>query len=314
MGIIEEMSKPVDMAQEVRAWEESEALKRGEDLPETPPEDVSSEEAPTADPDPAHQDDDAIDEPPKHQGNAWKAMRERIKKAEDEARSVREEMARREGEQRAWQEYQRQQQQVQQPQEQQIDPTINPIEAMQRLQQQTQEMRQYIQQQELIGQVQRAYQADAAAFSAKQTDFYDAYKHAVGIRIKQLQLAGATPEYARAQTNREELELAYSALQQGRSPAEVFYQYATQIYGYQPKGQATPPRNAQGQFTSAVETEQKKAAAATSLSGAGKSPAVRTAINVEMGAQTNGSEFDKFFDEFKKEATAREGKKKIEWR
>lgn len=326
MGIMEQLNQPVDMQAEIKAYEENEARDRGEEVPgdmdpEAALEAEPPEQSPSADPDPAHPDEPITDKP-QHQGNAWKAMRERIKKAEDEARSVREEMARREGEQRAWQVYHAQQQAAlqQQQQEQPIDPTVNPIEAMQRLQQDTQQMRQYIQQQQLIGEVQRAYRADADQFRTQKPDYNDAYNHAVKARVFQLELNGIPREQAIAQTHNEEMQLAYHALQQGRSPAAVMWEYATQIYGYQPKaGQNAPaipgnlPRNDRGQFVS-IEQEQRKAAAATSLSGQGRQPEVRTSFNVERGAQTNGSEFDKFYDQLKAEATKAEGKKKIEWR
>lgn len=319
MGIMDQLNQPVDMQAEIKAYEEQQALDRGE-MPEEDPEAALEaeppEQPPSADPGPAHQDDDAIDEPQgkKHQGNAWTTMRAKVKAAQDEANKLREEMARREGEQRAWQEYHRQQQQAQQQPEQVIDPTVNPIEAMQHLQQQTQEMRNYIQQQELIGQVQRAYRADAEQFLTQKPDYMEAYNHAVRARVLQLEVSGLAREQAMAQVHQEEMALAHDALKQGRSPAATMWEYATKVYGYQPKGQPTPPRNAQGQFTSPVEQEQRKAAAATSLSGQGRQPAVRTALNYEQGAQTNGSTFDKFYDELKAEATKAEGKRKIEWR
>ncbi len=313
----EKINSPVDIEGEIKAYEEGLAIKRGDvaiDDPQPPSGDdpgSAPEETASADPDPAHQDDDTP-EPPKHQGNAWKTMRERVKKAEEEARSVREEMIRRDAEQRVWAEYHRAQQQQPQQAEQPIDPTVNPIEAIQRLEQQSRQMQEYIQQQQLISEVQRSYRADAERYKTQQPDFFDAYNHAVGCRVRQLELAGATPEQARQQTHREEMELAYSALQQNKSPAEVFYKYATQIYGYRPGGNVEQPRGPNGQFTS-IEQEQKKAAAATTLSGAGKSPESRTAVkSPEHWVNTNGKSFDEAFDAWA--ATQGGSKKKIEWR
>lgn len=317
----EAIAAPVDMQAEIKAYEEAQALERGEvveyDDPESPSEETAgatSEETPSADPDPAHQDDDT-GAPPKHQGNAWKTMREKVRQAEEANRQLREEIARREGEQRAWAEYQRQQQAQQQVEQEQqyIDPTVNPIEAMQRLQQETQQMREALQQQAMMAEVQRRYRDDAQRFMAGKQDFQAAYQHALNARSKQLQLAGANPQQAAEQVFREEMELAYSALQQGRSPAEVIYQYAKDVYGFNGASPATTPqRDEHGRFIA----EQRKAAAATSISTGGRSAAAsRTEIlSDEEGAKLQGAEFDKWFEQRAKQAGTSGGKKKIEWR
>lgn len=319
---------PVDIHAEVAAYEEQLAVDRGEadqadqadqaDDPDRPDQpDASVSEAETKAP-----EDGETEAPGKHPGNAFKALREKAKRAEDEARSVREEMARKEGEWRAWQTMQQQQYQQQQQQYQQppppIDPTLNPIDAitqqgqmLERVQNESQQLRDYIQQQQLVQQVQTAYKTDAERFMAQKPDFRAAYTHAIDARIRQLQKAGANQQQAVEQARREEIDLAYSAMQQGRSPAELIYEYAHDIYGYRP-GQtaAAQQRDSQGRFTPTIEQEAQKAAAATSISSVG-SPASRgSLIPAEEAVKLPDGEFDKWYDRAKSEG----GKKRISWR
>lgn len=307
----DKFNAPVDMGAEVKAYEESQALDRGEPLPEAELDfepdietDPDPEPAPAAEGEPEPADEGE----PKHPGGAFKAYREQVRKAKEEAQGYREEIARRDGEKRAYEELQRSRQQPAAA-EPDIDPTINPIEALQRLKTETAQMRSHMEYQQLQGEVQRQYRADAVRFEGVTPDFKQAYSHAISARAKQLQLAGATQQQAAEQVTREELELAYTALQQGRSPAETLYRYAKEIYGYQaPAAAPPPPRDDKGRFT--IEQEEQRRAAATTMRG-GK-PARNGLPPPEIGAQQNGKKFDAWFDEWA--ATQRAGKKKIEWR
>jgi hypothetical protein len=229
---------------------------------------------------------------------------------------MREEMARQEGERRAWQAYQAQQQAQQQPPPQELDPTVDPIGAIEHVKRESQELKQYIQQQQMIGEVQKAYRDDAARFMATKADFRDAYNHAIQARAKQLELAGATPQQASQQVYREELDLAYSAMQQGKSPAETLYRYATDVYGYKAANKAAAPtgaRDDQGRFVS-IEAEQKKAAAATNMSRGGTAQPRNGLLPPEEGVKLGGKNFDDWYEAQKASAMKSAGKKKITWR
>ncbi len=87
------------------------------------------------------------------------------------------------------------------------------------------------QQQHLVS----AYQSDARNFISQTPDFADAYRHAMVKRDKDLQIMGYKNPNDRAQIlQNEEMSLAQNLLQQGRSPAEVIYNWAKE-HGYQPQ-------------------------------------------------------------------------------
>ena len=91
-------------------------------------------------------------------------------------------------------------------------------------------------QQTLIAEVQSTYETAASAFTATNPDFMDAYQHGVNSRAKELRLRfpQATEAQISQQVTRDDLTLAAEAIKDGRNPAEVAYQYATEVYGYVP--------------------------------------------------------------------------------
>ena len=76
-------------------------------------------------------------------------------------------------------------------------------------------------------------------FTKANPDFDDAYKHLHGIRIADLMDTGMTKAQATQALHRQELELAASALERGKNPAEVIYGMAKR-YGYTGKAAAVP--------------------------------------------------------------------------
>ncbi len=89
-----------------------------------------------------------------------------------------------------------------------------------------------------------AYVNDARAFMNQKPDFHEAYAHVLQGRDAELQLMGYTNPQDRAQIiQSEEQSIAVRMLEQGKSPAEFIYNWATQR-GYQPKA-ANPEMNSQ---------------------------------------------------------------------
>lgn len=304
----EKINAPVDIAAEIKAYEEANPAPEAAEKPPEPDRVGGADESTTTD---IEADLESDVEPKQHAGNAWSTMRAKVKAAEERARQVEAEKARLEGEYQAWRTWQQQQYQQPPAQPEPIpDPTLNPIEALQYVTKQQQQQadlirqqNEYIQQQNLIGEVQRRYRDDANRFMTEKADFRDAYTHAVNGRIRQLQISGATPEQANQQVIREEMELAYNALQAGRSPAQVIYEMA-QSYGYQPKaGQATQ-RDDSGKFVS-IDKEQQKAAAATSISRGGTAQPRTSILPPEEAVKLTGTDFDKWFDEYAKQQGGR---------
>lgn len=74
-----------------------------------------------------------------------------------------------------------------------------------------------------------AYRADAAQFEAQNPDFKAAYQHLLNARVQELTSLGYDNAQAMHQAlMSDEMSIAYSALQRGRSPAEIIYNLAQQ--------------------------------------------------------------------------------------
>ena len=74
-----------------------------------------------------------------------------------------------------------------------------------------------------------------AAFRAKTPDYDAAASHLANARASQLQMMGLQPHEVQQTLAEEVLEITRAAIQQGREPAELAYEWA-KTYGYAPQG------------------------------------------------------------------------------
>ena len=127
------------------------------------------------------------------------------------------------------------------------DPHTKPLDyinhVLGKLQSNTVELQQWRQQQEAAAQQRATVQqyADWAAaqeqeFAKAQPDYRDAYRYAAEVRDKELQALGYSDPAVRANITRmNTAEIVSNALQQGRNPAELVWEYA-RARGFAPKG------------------------------------------------------------------------------
>jgi len=144
--------------------------------------------------------------------------------------------------------------------------------------------------QQLISQ----YQNDAARFAQQQPDFNDAYQYMYNSRVNELQAYGYTQDQIASAMQNEELTLAYQAIQNEMSPAEVIYQVA-QARGYVQKHVQNWQETEQKSPDEAkLDMIAKGQEASKSLSNSGgKSDAE---ISLESLADMDDEEFDKMWD------------------
>lgn len=83
----------------------------------------------------------------------------------------------------------------------------------------------------------RNYHQDAAAFTEKTPDFRDAYNHLFGLRKRQLEIQGYTPEQVNRFIFDEEMNHIQRSFQAGRSPTQGLYELA-KLAGYVTKAPA----------------------------------------------------------------------------
>ena len=126
------------------------------------------------------------------------------------------------------------------------DPQTKPLDyinhVLGNVQATTAELQQWRQQQEQAAQQRAAVQqaSDWAAaqeqeFAKAQPEYHDAYRYAADTRDKELQALGYTDPAARAAIVRQNTtEIINNAIQSGRNPAELVWEYA-QARGYTPK-------------------------------------------------------------------------------
>jgi hypothetical protein len=146
-------------------------------------------------------------------------------------------------------------QQMPQGQQAQIpDPQTKPLDYINHvlgsMQNSTAELQQWRQQQEMASQQRATVQQYAdwargqeSEFSKGQPEYRDAYRFAAESRDKELQTLGYSDPAARANIVRmNTAEIINNAVQQGRNPAELVWEYA-RARGFAPKG----ARNADGQ-------------------------------------------------------------------
>jgi hypothetical protein len=107
------------------------------------------------------------------------------------------------------------------------------------LQQWRQQQEQATQQRAAVQQVSDWASAQEQEFAKGQPEYHDAYRYAADTRDKELQALGYTDPAARAAIVRQNTaEIINNAIQQGRNPAELVWEYA-QARGYTPKGKRT---------------------------------------------------------------------------
>lgn len=127
------------------------------------------------------------------------------------------------------------------------DPQTKPLDyinhVLGKVQATTTELQQWRQQQEQAAQQRAAVQqvtdwasAQEQEFSKSQPEYHDAYRYAADARDKELQALGYADPAARAAIVRQNTaEIINNAIQQGKNPAELVWEYA-QARGYTAKG------------------------------------------------------------------------------
>ena len=161
----------------------------------------------------------------------------------------------------------------------QLDRRLGQMETGQ--QQQTQAAQQTAGEQAFISQ----YQTAAQQFAAANPDFGEAYKHVVTTMDEELTRRGFYDQAERHQiAQAEERAIVQRAINAGRNPAEVIYEYA----GY--RGFKAP---APGPDKLATITKVQEAASPLP-SGTGDAAA---AVNINRLMEAEGEEFDKLFSE-----------------
>lgn len=157
-----------------------------------------------------------------------------------------------------------------------IDPEADPVAALkalhgefERMKGESAEQARQRQQAEQVQAAQREflgrYQAAAAEFQATKADFMAAYNHLRADRAAELQAMGiADPNVLHNHLQRDEVEIALAAFQQGRNPAAVMYALAERR-GYKANG-GEPAKDAKQPDLATIAAGQK---AAGTLSGSG---------------------------------------------
>lgn len=133
--------------------------------------------------------------------------------------------------------------------------------------------------------LEQAVAEDVREFVEQAPDYLDAYKDLKEKRLKQYAALGYPPEQAIQIVNQEEYQLAATAFQNGRSPAQAVYEMAL-AYGYTKKEAKQASENVQK-----METLQKGVKAASSL-GSGGAPTGK--LTVDAVAQMSDEEFGNF--------------------
>ncbi len=170
---------------------------------------------------------------------------------------------------------QRLQQFPQQPAQQIPDPQTKPLEyinhVLGNVQATTAELQQWRQQQEQTAQQRAAVQQYASwaagqeqEFAKNQPEYHEAYRYAADARDRELQALGYADPSARAAIVRQNTtEIINNAIQQGRNPAELVWEYA-QARGFASKGK----RSSTTQNAGGNEEAQAKITAGLQAAGA----------------------------------------------
>lgn len=157
------------------------------------------------------------------------------------------------------------------------------------------------QQQQQMQQLVSAYRADAEAFKTSNPDFMDAYNTYRNARWKEYETLGFQAAQIAQAMEQEELNLAYSAFQNRRSPSQTIYEMA-KLRGYQAKQAPSQPRDGVNE----VQRIARAADAAASLSAAGGGAVAGNGkIDVKTLASMSASEFSKWYAKYGEEGLAK---------
>lgn len=118
-----------------------------------------------------------------------------------------------------------------------------------------------------LEQFKAAVDSAKATFEATTPDFMDAYKHVRALRADDLRLSGCPEADINKILVQDEFQIAQTALQRGKNPAEEMYNMAKR-YGYVPK-----PATSSQQAPKAGLTAEEKVAALAKGGAAAKQPA-----------------------------------------
>jgi hypothetical protein len=136
-----------------------------------------------------------------------------------------------------------------------------------------------------LEQVRQTIKQGINQFAEVTPDYNDAAKYLIEARLKELEVMGVTDQNEiRTRLEQDEIEVGYWALQQGKSPGEVFYNLA-RSRGYS----GTKPV---AEKESTLESVRKGQQAATSLSKAGGAP--EGEITTETLLAMNDEDFAKY--------------------
>lgn len=133
-----------------------------------------------------------------------------------------------------------------------------------------------------------------AAFRATTPDYNDAAQHLAQARANQLQLMGMSQHEVMETLSAEVMEITRAAIEQGRDPAEVAYQWA-KTYGYQPQGGNAAPAQKQQEanpMLAAIANGQKQSRSLNNARGGSSS----AEVNANSIANMSEEEFGRLYD------------------
>lgn len=145
-------------------------------------------------------------------------------------------------------------------------------------------------------QLARTLVTSEAEFAAHTPDYQEATAHLATSRARELQLYGMDPMSIQQTLAEEALEITRTAVQQGRSPAELAYEIA-KMRGYQPKpGQQGGNGNGAGNGSAVAMIQAIRKGQETSKSlGSGGSAGGAGDINAQALASMSEDEFDQLY-------------------
>jgi len=158
------------------------------------------------------------------------------------------------------------------------------IEAMNRQLQQRQQQEQAVTQAQMFH---RHVQQDEAQFTEEAPDYEEAVQYMKGIKAREYEAIGLSPQQAQAKVMADAAALARFALSQGSSPARAAYNLAKAL-GYQQRPAGAPTGNGSGGDPIAM----RKAAQTASRGGGGSGGSSRTPTFAEL-ANMSDEEFSK---------------------
>lgn len=171
------------------------------------------------------------------------------------------------------------------------DPETDPIGALKHAREQLRQIQQMTQQQAYVQQLKQAAYSAASQYSQQVPDYQDAYRYAINSRMQELVALGTPSDAVQQILQQEELNLAETAIQNRRNPAEAIYEFA-KARGYQSKqGASAVPAGLAPAAAPNPALQQQKAAVAASAS-AGGAPAAKGEMSAAQIADLKGAAFD----------------------